>query len=184
MRIPQQITQGDSLSWSDSETNHLGKNISSTDYILKYALRGSTSLDLTGEAEGSGWVTSITKVQSAALSPGFYYWQAFVEKGTDEKITLGTGRVEILKDLSAVSGVFDGRTQNRKDLDAVQAAIRAMISGGAVQEYSIGNRSFKKMTLSDLRVLESKLKFDVNQEERAQKIKDGHGDPNSLYVRF
>lgn len=59
-----------------------------------------------------------------------------------------------------------------------------MISNGAVQEYKINNRELKKMTLGELRSYESQLKFEVNREERLQKIRNGEGDPFTLKVRF
>jgi hypothetical protein len=185
MRIPAKITQGDSLTWDDSSTvDNLGNTLSAPDWTLKYAFRGASVLDLTAQQDGDGWSTSISSAQTIALTPGFYYWQAYVEKDSERK-TLGSGRVEILKNLASISsGTYDGRTQARQDLDAVQAAMRAMISGGAVQEYTIGNRSFRKMSLEDLRTLESQLKYAVALEEKEEKIKAGLGDPMSLFVRF
>lgn len=184
MKIPSKLTQGDSLVWKDEPTkDNLGNSIDSGLWTLKYAIRGPTSLDLTASSSGSGWQTSITSAQTAALSSGIHYWQAFAEKGS-ERYTLGNGRIDIVKNLALVSGTHDGRSQLRIDLDNVQAAMRALVSGGAVQKYSIGNRSFEKMTLSELRELESSLKFQVAQEERTEMIKAGLGDPNNVRVRF
>jgi hypothetical protein len=79
---------------------------------------------------------------------------------------------------------FDGRSQSQKDLDAVQAAIRAMIAGGAVAEYSIGSRRLKKMELNDLLAFESTLKAAVKREQAAQLHANGLGNPHNLFVRF
>ena len=79
---------------------------------------------------------------------------------------------------------LDGRTQAQKDLDAVQAAIRTIINGGVVRQYTIGNRSLSKYDLSDLLALETKLKADVNREQKAQLIANGLGNPFNLFVRF
>jgi hypothetical protein len=185
MRIPEKINQGDSISWNDvPATDNMGEEISvNTGWTLNYAIRGASSLDLVSEDDGSEWLTSMTSAQSAALAAGFFYWQAFATKGSDRR-TLGSGRVEIIKNLALVTGTYDGRSQARQDLDAVQASIRALVSGGAVQEYTIGNRSMRKMNLADLYIIESKLKYQVAQEERAEKIKSGLGDPRNLFVRF
>lgn len=183
MKIPMKITKGDSLTWKDDPTtDNLGNIIDST-WTLTYAIRGSTILDLTATTDGSGWSTTISKAQSSALTKGFYYWQAYAEK-SGNRVTLAKGRVEILEDLASATTGFDGRSQVRIDLDNVKAAIRALVTNGAVQEYSIGNRSFKKMTLSELRELESQLLFELAQEERAETMKAGLGDPNNLRVRF
>lgn len=183
MRIPLKMTKGDSISWIDtSSKDNLGNLIDST-WVLKYALRGPTNLDVTSEANGSGWRTTIASSDSSELKKGIYYWQAYAEK-SGSRVTLGAGQIEVLENLASISDVnFDGRSQARKDLDAVQSAIRSIISGGN-QEYTIGNRSFKKIDLSELRIMESQLKFQVNMEERAKKVTSGQGDPFNLKVRF
>lgn len=185
MRIPEKITQGDYISWIDIPTSdNLGNRINSSDYTLKYAIRGATSLDIESVTNGDGWKSEISPAQSAALTAGVYYWQAFVTNGDGKKITLGNGKIEILKGLDLVTGEYDGRSQAKKDLDAVDAAIRSLVSGGAVQEYSIGNRSFRKMNLEDLRALQSQLRYEVAKEERAEKMKAGLGDSFNMFVRF
>ena len=117
------------------------------------------------------------------LIPGKYYWQAAATKAS-EKITLSAGQLKIIPSLANAQPNFDGRSQVEKDLDAVQSAMRSIIAGGAVQEYTISNRSLRKMTMPDLILLESKLKADLTKEQKAQKIKDGMGNPDALYIRF
>jgi len=78
---------------------------------------------------------------------------------------------------------FDGLSCADQDLYAVTAAIRAIISAKAA-EYSIGNRTFKRIDLAELRVRESQLKAIVVRERKAAMIANGLGDPHSLYVRF
>lgn len=184
MRIPLKITAGDSVSWADFPFRDIWQNsVHAPDWTLKYAIRGAVTLDLTAVGTGSEWWTSISAAQSNSLTPGVYFWQCFVEKGS-ERITVGHGQLEVLPNMATASAGFDGRSQARRDLEAVQAAMRAMISGGAVQRYAIGNRQVDKMTMSDLITLESKLKTEVAREEKAQKIKNGLGNPDNLFVRF
>jgi hypothetical protein len=66
----------------------------------------------------------------------------------------------------------------------VQAAIRSIISGGAVAEYTIGSRRLKKMEMADLLALESKLKAEVKREQAAAMVANGLGNPHNLFVRF
>jgi hypothetical protein len=66
----------------------------------------------------------------------------------------------------------------------VQAAIRAIVSGGVVQEYKIGTRSLKKYEMADLIQLESKLKAEVKREQAATMVANGLGSPHNLFVRF
>jgi hypothetical protein len=100
--------------------------------------------------------------------------------------TIGAGQIEVLPglDYTGQPSAFDGRSQSQKDLDAVQAAIRAIVSGGAVAEYTIGSRRLKKMEMTDLLTLESSLKAAVKREQAAQLAANGLGNPHNLFVRF
>lgn len=116
-----------------------------------------------------------------------YAWQAVAEAIAGGALTtIGTGSIQLLPSLAYTGSpaAFDGRTQAQQDLDAVQAAIRARISGGAVDEYTIGNRRLKRMQLNDLLMLESRLKAEVARERSAEMIANGMGNPRNLYVRF
>ena len=185
MKIPAELTAGDSYTWEDSSaSDNLGNSISAPTWTLYYAIRGAIALTLTATTSGSNWSTSISAAQSATLLPGEYSWQAYATSGSERK-TLGQGTIKIKQNLAAVgSANFDGRSQIKKDLDSVQAAIRAIIAGGAVQEYAIGNRSLTKMKMEDLLTLESKLKVDLSREQTADKIAQGLGSPKNLFVRF
>lgn len=180
MNIPQQITAGDSASWTDVATD-----ASSPTWALTYTLRGPTGLTLTGVSEGGGWRTSITAAQSGALIAGTYYWQASISSGADRR-TLGNGTVQVLPNLAFTgdASAYDGRSQAEQDLAAVQATMRAVITGGAVQEYSIGARSLKKMAMADLIALESKLKADVTREKRRARLAAGLDSGRAVFVRF
>jgi len=174
---------GDSVTWDDAPTSDSqGNSIAAPTWTLKYFLRGASKLDLTATANGSSWQTAITATASALLIPGVYFWQARAESGSS-KVTLGSGRTVVKPSLESASENFDGRSQAKKDLEAVQAAIRALSSSG-VSEYTIANRTVRKVDVPSLLKLESKLKSDVAREEKADKIKNGLGDPHNLYVRF
>lgn len=183
MNIPPSITAGDSATWEDKPGRTLlGEQVTSANWALTYVIH-SQGLTLTGTPYGDGWRTSITAAQSATLTAGTHYWQAYATKGTD-RVTLGSGQLQVAANLAAAAPGYDARSQAQKDLDAVQAAMRAIVSGGAVQKYVIGNRELTKMAMSDLLTLESKLKADVARERRAELIANGMGNPHNLFVRF
>lgn len=185
MRIPFELTAGDSIAWDDCAfRDNLGNSIDSETWSMSYVFQGPTSLAIAAVSNGAGWRTSISTVSSAALLPGVYYWQSFVTKGA-ERINHSSGQLKVKQDLSqGITTPYDGRTQSEKDLDAVQVAIRAMISGGAVAEYTIGNRSVRKMALADLLQLESMLKARIFREQKEQRIANGLGNPSNVFVRF
>jgi hypothetical protein len=184
VKIPNVLVQGDSLTWKDCSTWDNARNpITSDIWTLTYVIRGPSVLDLTAGADGSGWATSITSSQSSGLTPGAYFWQAFATNA-QQRITLGSGQLTVEANLSSQTAPYDGRSQTQKDLEAVQAAMRAIVTGGGVQRYSIGNRSVEKMSMADLIAIESKLKYRLALERRKESIENGNGDPTKLLVRF
>jgi hypothetical protein len=191
VNFPARITEGDTVKWrDDASADVFGNAISSpTGWTLTYYFRfdrnnhGATAV---GTAYGQGWQFSLT----AATTEGFHaddtgYWQAVATKA-GETVTLGSGQFEIDANLAytGTPAAVDNRSQAQKDLDAVQAAIRSMISGGAVAEYTIGSRRLKKMEMADLLALESSLKAAVKREQAAQLHANGLGNPHNLFVRF
>ena len=51
-------------------------------------------------------------------------------------------------------------------------------------EYNIGNRTFKRIQLPELRAREAELKSKVMSLKRYSLKSQGLGDPKNLYVRF
>ena len=189
MNIPSQIRAADTIKWrDDAGVDNLGIAISSSDYTLTYYLRTNTASEgatVVGTAYGTGWEFTIASGTSTAFDAGQWFWQAVATK-TGSTVTMGSGQLTVLRSLSysGTPGAVDGRSQAQQDLAAVQAAIRAMISGGAVAEYSIGTRRLKKMEMADLLQLEGKLKAEVKREQMADLIANGLGNPHNLFVRF
>jgi len=186
MKIPSRIRAGDTTRWVDAPfRGNLGETITSVTHGLSYFIRGQAGQGATvvGEGSSDGWAFAFT----SALAPGDYYWQAVANDiATDETFTAGAGQLTIEPSLAytGTPGAFDGRTQARKDLEQVEGAIRALMAGGAVQEYRIGTRNLKRFDLAELLVLRDRLKADVVREERAEKIANGLGDPHKIHVRF
>ena len=188
MNIPKKIYAGTTIKWrDDAAVGPLNESITSADWTLTYYLRTNTASEghtVAGTSYGTGWEFTISATDSAGFDAGDWFFYAEASKGS-EKFTLGNGQLEVLASLSYTGqpGAFDGRTQAEKDLDAVTAAIRAIIADKAA-EYSIGNRTFKRVDLAELRTRESQLNYIVNLERRRAKIANGLGDPFTKYVRF
>ena len=189
MNIPTTIRAGDTVKWrDDASVDVFGNEITSSDWTLKYYLRTNTASEgatSTGSAYGTGWEFTLSASTTADFDAGNWYWTAVATKDS-EVITLGNGSltVEAALTYSGTPGAYDGRTQAQKDLDAVQAAIRAIVDGGVVQEYRIGTRNLKKYDLADLLQLEGKLKAEVKREQQAELIANGLGNPRNMFVRF
>lgn len=190
MNIPSEIRAGDTIKWRDSSsTDNFGNPITSDVWTLKYFLRTNeapTAFNTTGTVYIDGWEFTISATDSAAFDEGTWYWQAIATKAS-ESLTLGYGSLTVEASLSYTGAgnlKFDGRTQAKKDLEAVQTAIRTLLAGGAVQEYRIGNRNLKRYDLADLIQLEGRLKAEVKREEQAELMANGLGNPRNMFVRF
>jgi hypothetical protein len=189
VNIPSEIRAGDTIQWRDIPgADNLGNVISSSDYTLTYYLRTNTSTEgatVVGSAYGTGWELTIAAATSSDFSDGQWYWQAVATK-TGSTVTMGSGQLTVLRSLSYTGTplAVDGRSQAEQDLNAVQAAIRAIVAGGVAKEYTIGNRNLKKYDMADLLQLESKLKAEVKREQMADLIANGLGNPHNLFVRF
>ena len=188
MPIPSIFRAGDTVRWRDpAGVNWLNESVTSADYALKYYLRANASgeaKEIIGTAYGTGWEFVITSASTSTMDAGTWWFQARATKTGDE-ITLFEGQIEVKNQLTytGTPGAYDGRTQAQIDLDAVKAAIRAIIANKA-SEYSIGDRTFKYADLSELRKRESQLKAEVVRERKANMIDNGLGDPHNYYVRF
>lgn len=189
MAVPATIRAGDTISWIEAATtDNLGNAVSSASWTLAVFLRTNTASEgatVSGVARSDGgWDCSISATTSGAFDAGTWYWQALATNGST-KLTIGSGSFEVLPSLaySSTPGAFDGRSQAEEDLAAVQAAIRAIVSGKAKQ-YTIGSRSFTNLDLPALMEREAQLKGIVARERKAEKIAAGLGDPQNLYVRF
>lgn len=189
MNIPAEIRAADTVKWRDvSARDNLGNIIDSGSWTLTYYLRTNTASEgaaVVGVAYGNGWELTIPSATSAVFDAGQWYWQAIATQGS-EKVTLGAGQLKVTPALSYAGSpaAFDGRSQAQKDLDAVDAAIRAIVSGGVVQEYTIGSRRLKKYDLGELQVLRSRLIAEVKREQAASLMAQGLGNPHNVFVRF
>lgn len=196
MNIPAQIRAGDTVTWRDEAArDNLGGAIDGSNHGLTYYLRTNTNhqgaivagVTVAGTPSGTGWTFTIAKTTTDGFVAGQWYWQAVATATVGGAVTtIGAGQLTVLPglDYTGQPSAFDGRSQAQQDLDAVQAAMRSIVSGGAVAEYTIGNRRLKKMEMADLVMLEGKLKAEVKREQAAQLQANGLGNPHNLFVRF
>lgn len=185
MNIPQQITAGDSASWSDEPfVDGQGRQLDASAYTLKYLLRGPAVLDLTAEANGRGWKTNLTTGQSGTLTAGAYTVVAQLIKA-GERLTVGNGRLTILPDITSAAAGYDGRSQAEKALaDAESALASFKASQGKIKKYKIGTREMEFATVPEILEVISYWKAKLMNERTAQDIANGLGNPRNLMVRF
>ncbi len=187
MAIPATLRAGDSWSWRDTPTTDSLGNPIDNSWSQSYIFRTNTAaagLTVVSNSYQTGWQTDVSATATATLAAGLWFWQRLVTSGANV-LTLGTGELRILEALAypGTPGAYDGRSQAEKDLEAVSAAIRALVSKGA-KSYTIGTRRFDAADLAELIKRESQLKAIVNRERAAEKVAAGLGDPRSVFVRF
>jgi hypothetical protein len=179
LNIPSELFAGDSATWKDAATVDRLNAVIDSAWTLKYVISFPTAVTLTATTDGSGWSTTISKTNTA-VAAGDYYWQAYAELSTRRE-SLGSG---VLKIRPAAADAVTGKSQAQTDLDTVEAAIRSLTASTGAQEYSIAGRSFKRAQLSELIVWRDRLKSIVRNEKKADRIKNGLGNPNNVFVRF
>jgi len=186
MNIFQTLQQGDSATWLDDpiELPDGRQADAPSGWTLNYALRGPTQLDLVATASGQSWSTSITTVQSAALSAGLYAWVAYVTKGS-ERITVASAELTIEQDITLLTTTFDPRSSARKALEQCEAAMSTFnATGGKVKKYEIAGRTMEFATIGELMTLHSFWQARVMTEQSQESVSKGLRSPRNLYVRF
>ena len=190
MTFPSPIRAGDFVQWNIPASQDYYKNsISSPDWSVVYYLRTNTGplgATISSSAFNDGFQFTIASNVTATFTAGTWFYQAVANKSGAEKQTIYTGQFKVLESLeySGTAVNYDGRSQVEKDLATIQAAIRNIISGGAIQEYKIGTRTAKKYELSELIQLESRYKAELVREKQAEMIANGLGNPRATFVRF
>ena len=165
-----------------------GNAATSATWTLTAYLRTNTASEgatITGTARSDGgWDLVIPANTSAGFDAGTWYWEVRATSGATV-LALGAGTTTVMPSLiyQGSPGAFDGRSQAEQDLEAVQAAIRAIVSKGA-KSYTIGSRKFDAADLGQLMQREAQLKAIVARERAAERVAAGLGDPRNLFVRF
>ena len=190
MKFPQQFRAGDFIQWRlDSTTDNFGDPISSPDWTVIYYFRTNSDFEgatATSTAYLDGFQFSLTSTVTEAFNVGNWFYQAVANKSGNEKQTIATGQFKVLPNLTFTGSnpeALDDRTQLQKDYDAIEETIRALINGGLVKKYKIGNRDAEKYELSELIMLRDKYKAMLVRERKAEMIANGLGNPHNLYIR-
>jgi hypothetical protein len=182
VNIPPLIEQGDSPSWIDEPfTDDQGNAYDAANYGLVYTLAGATSpLPLTGVATGTGWTTSITTAQSAALSPGTYWWQVKLT-APSFALTVARGELIVTPNLASQAAGYSGYTLAEQNLLAAQQQLANI---GATESYKIGTREMRFRLMKDILEAIAYWNALVINEKTANSIAQKQGNPRKLYARF
>jgi hypothetical protein len=175
--VPADFTIGESLAWKKSFSLYPADS-----WTLKYYFRGAgAGFDVTATADGTDFLCTVPKTATAACAAGRYSYQAFAEKSA-EKILVDAGEITAIASLADLTTEeeFDGRSEIKKTLDAIDARLKGDVSKG-VLEYTIGDRQLKRYSLKELADLRGVYARLYAAEVRAAR---GGGILKQNYVRF
>jgi hypothetical protein len=181
--IPASFTAGDLVTWTQDAAPEGTTAI--TAYLRTNAASGAT-VSASGPVDGV-WTFTLPAATTAQLTPGDWRLQE-IATVNGNPVTINNASFAITRSLaySGSPAAVDLRSQAQQDLDAVEAAIRALTTGA--QEYWIGNsgngRKVRRADLAELIKWRDRLKAQVAAEKRAEDIANGLGDGRRLYVRF
>jgi hypothetical protein len=182
VNIPILIEQGDSPSWLDNPFSDAGGvSYDSTLYTLTYTLAGPTApLTVAGVVTGSGWQTNMTPAQTAALTPGTYWWQA-VLAATGFSLTAARGELTVVANLALQPAGYSGLSQNEQNY---QAAQQLLANTTATESYKIATREMRFRMTADIIASIAYWNIAVINERTQNSISQNQGNPRKLYARF
>jgi hypothetical protein len=116
--------------------------------VLTYALQGPAPIVVTASADGENHLVAVPAATSAGYAAGLYTWSAYVTKAP-QRFTIGTGTLQVTKNLATLTGVNDLRTHCKRMLDSIEAVLEGRASDD-VAEYTIHGRMLKRIPRTEL----------------------------------
>lgn len=178
---PARVRAGDTVTWRKSFADYPA----SAGWTLYYRLiNAAGKFDITATADGDTHLVSVPKATTDDWTAGDYTLLAWVADGTD-RVSLPTGRITVQPDLAAQAAGYDSRTQAKKMLDAVDAALLSLSTGErlAVIEAEVAGRRLK-YDINGLTKLRNLYAAQVRSEEAAERAAQGLAPRNKIYVRL
>jgi hypothetical protein len=186
---PTRLTQGASVSWSKTFVDYPA----SAGWQLKYFFRGpgaGLDLDIAGGAiviapDGVSFITTINGTQSKTLGAGVNYWQAWIDDGAEQSIVAGEGRTQIDAALGnlPIDQPYDGRSEVKKTLDAIRAAIAGRATQAQLRR-AIAGTMIEFMSIEDLLKAETRWTQLYNAELRGDRAQAGEPFMATIHTRF
>ncbi len=178
---PAAVTAGDTLTWQKSLPDYPASQGWALSYVL---LNAAGKISISSSASGDDHLVNVSAAASAAYAPGSYAWTSFASK-SGQRFTVGSGRITIAPDLASAT-TYDGRSNARKALEALESAYIDYLSNGQghVAEYEIAGRRMKFRNAAEIWQQIEKLKREVAAEDRAARLAAGLPARRRVLVRF
>lgn len=141
----EELIAGDTLDFLDTVAEYPPADGWTLKYRLvpRFTSPVQAPIDITASTSGAQY-----RVQAAAgitvnWSAGAYTWSRWVEKAGPIRQSLGNGQLEVIENPATATAGYDGRTHERKMLEAIEACLesRATTTQREMVAYAIGSRS-------------------------------------------
>jgi hypothetical protein len=180
MRQPfeQQLVAGDAWNWRVIPEPPLA-----SDATLKYFLRGRTAqkLDMPGTVGADGSVTFAATSADTLGLVGELTWSLCLFDASNNRTELARGTVTVIADIQSAGDSFDGRTWNKRMLDAITAVLEGRATR-VEKLYQIAGRHIELIPASELLQLKGDLQSAYDRELVASGQKRSGG--NQIKVGF
>lgn len=173
---PDSFIAGDTLKWQKTLSDYKA----SDSWVLSYALRGASQINITATADGDDHLVNVPAATTAGYAAGYYRWIASVSKGS-ERYSVGSGYMTIAENLAAATSYTDRVLTLRTDIAAINGFLAKNYK---YSSYSIGGRSLSSLTPTEIFGLRDRLQREVNDLLNAEKIKSGLGTNKIVRVRI
>lgn len=157
-----QLTAGDSLLFSVAG----GSYPASSGWVLTHLLVprvGTGVVTIPSIASGDDFEIAVPATTTAGWAAGEYSWFRRVERA-GEKYTIEQGQLTIRPNPESLNGTFDGRSQARKAVDELRAALAAW--SPIQRRYKIGEREMEFNSSAEIIKLLTWWEQQVAAEER------------------
>lgn len=143
---PAELVAGDVWRWWPAG---LGGFPAADGWALEYVFSGpGPAVTVAGVEVGGAWRVEVAGAASAAWLPGRYRWTVRVVADNGDRLTLASGRVEVVPDPATLADADPATWWER-----VKAACEAAVLGKASadqQEMTIAGRTLKRIPLPEL----------------------------------
>lgn len=175
---PLEFISGDTVSWTKSLTDYPAND----SWVLTYALINSAhKITITATASGSDHLVSLSAATTAAYTAGVYQWQAYATKSS-QRFLVDSGTITVIPNFAAET-TYDARIHAKKMVDLIEDVLEGRAEGDT-QEYTIGNRSMKKIPILELKKLRDVYLAEYNRLINLDKMANGIPLKNRIKVRF
>lgn len=184
MSEPTTLQAGDTIRW----TIHLPDYPASDGWALAYRLINvEKTIDIAAgpdQEDPARHRVDIASSTSAGYTPGTYTVVATVSRGAD-RYTVARREMRVLPDLSAATNPVDARSDARRALDDLRAALRRWLATqGVVAEYEIAGRRMRFASADDIRRRIQLAEAEIAREEAAERLAAGLPRRRRVLVRF